>query len=92
VQVVTISRGQDTTFSVNRVGDGLAGIAWKYGEELVKIDLRFSKKLPEGGSIEAPSFCVPIFLKTVDQFTLQTETLQRMKNVFVDELLMDPVG
>jgi hypothetical protein len=85
LQVVIFPLNKDTTFSFLKLETGLAGTQWRYGEKIVKLFLSVTKKLPEGGSINSTNCPITIFLKTVDQFSLDKKVLQLMPGVFVSQ-------
>jgi hypothetical protein len=91
VQLVVIPRDKDVTADCLGIARGLAGTAWRRGDEIVKFMLDISRKIPEGGSIEFSAYPITVFLKTVDTFSLREDILEGMKGVFVKQQVMEPI-
>ena len=83
LQVVVFPRSTDTTYSFKKIEQGFAGTTWRRGAPIIKIILTVTKKIPEGGSIIWTDIPITVFLKHVDEFSLDKEALEHNKSVFV---------
>lgn len=91
LQLVVIPMDRMTTYSLVKTEMGFAGSTWQRGKKAVKFFLTISKRLPEGGSLNYEGVPIPVFLKTVDQFSLDRKVVKKMKGVWVDQGRMSPI-
>jgi len=83
LQVVVFPRDKTLTCSFKKLEKGFAGTKWRRGDAIVKIFLTITKTLPEGGSNIWPNFPITVFLKPVEEFSLDAKALQVIQGVFV---------
>ena len=88
VQFVVFPEAKETTCSFVKFEHGLAGTEWRRGDEILKVYIDISKKDPDGTSIEYRDFPVTVFLKSVDQFTLDQKRLRQMVGVCVQQTVL----
>lgn len=83
LQVIIFPRSHNVAYSFIKMEKGNAGTNWRRGDEIVKVFLSVTKKLPQGGSVVNPQVPIPIFVKTVENFSLDKDIAQRTPGVFV---------
>jgi hypothetical protein len=83
VQVVIVPHDASTKCSIEKIARDAASTAWRHGEEIITIFLQYSAE-PCGRQICTPwAVPVSVFLKHVDQFSLDQGVLRNIEGVCV---------
>ena len=90
VQVVIYQHGQ-TSFSFKKVDHERSPMTWRRGEELVKVTGIFRENFPMQAGLKAPGTVINVFVKEVDEFSLDKEDLQKDSRLFVYQTTLKPI-
>lgn len=91
VQVVMVPTAAQVSCAFLKMDQGLSGTQLRRGEELVKVFAKVSQRLSEGGSLEIPDCVIPVFIKTVDEFSLDKSKLQGEPDILVHQTILKPL-
>jgi hypothetical protein len=90
VQVV-VYQNEQTSFSFQKVDHERSAMSWRREEELVKVYGDLSAEFSDATRIESPGIVINVFVKAVDEFSLDNEDLQKDLRIFVYQTTLKPI-